>query len=141
MADQHYLWSNLSDGGEVALVPNKSGGGERTVLVSRNILPAGSEISEGDASSEEEWESWVEAGVVRPYKYPDMPEGSTDSPVVFLQKKLSEAAQSQEELLTAQVAGALDSEESLVEKGAAIDKDAPKEAEESPKAATAAKKS
>ena len=117
MADKHYLWSNLSDGGEVALVPNKSGGGERTVVTSRNLLPAGSPISESDAADEAEWESWVEAGVARPYPFPeDLDASSTDSPVVHLQKKLAAAAESQEELLTAQVAGALDSEELLTEK-------------------------
>jgi len=114
---QHYLWSNLYDGGESATVRTPNGG-ERNVISSRNIKTVGEEISESDASSEEEWEAWVEAGVARPYPYPDMPAGSTDSPVVHLQKKLAEAASSQEELLTAQVAGAMDSEESLVEKAA-----------------------
>ena len=123
MADKHYLWSNLSDGGEVMLVPNKSGGGERTVVTSRNLLPAGSPISESDAADEAEWESWLEAGVARPYPYPeDLEPGSTDSPVVHLQKKLAEAAESQEELLTAQVAGVMDSAEALSAKAAEADK-------------------
>jgi hypothetical protein len=123
---QHYLWSNLYDGGESATVRTPNGG-ERNVISSRNIKTVGEEISESDASSKEEWEAWLEAGVARPYKYPDMPAGSTDSPVVHLQKQLAEAASSQEELLTAQVAGVTSSEEQMVEatseaKPAAADK-------------------
>lgn len=111
---QHYLWSNLYDGGETDTVRTPNGG-ERNVILSRNIKTVGDEISESDASSKEEWEAWLEAGVARPYKYPDMPAGSTDSPVVHLQKQLAEAASSQEELLTAQVAGVTSSEEQMVE--------------------------
>jgi hypothetical protein len=116
MADkQHYLWSTLTDGGKTDTII-AANGNERRVVISRNTKPAGSKISKSDASNDEEWEAWLEAGVVRPYPYPeDLAPGSTDSPVVHLQKKLTEAASTQEELLTAQVQGATTGEEALVE--------------------------
>jgi len=122
MAESWYLWSNYQNGGETDEVRTPNGG-TRNVVLSRNLLPAGTKVSKSDLDVDDEgWDALVEAGVVRNYAYPDMPAGSSDSPLVFLQKKINEAAESEEERLTAQVQGATTSEESLVAAAAESDK-------------------
>ncbi len=122
--EQWYFWSNFQNGGETDEVRTPNGG-TRNVVLSRNLTPAGEKANKGDFD-DAEWEALVEAGSVRPYPYPDMPAGSLDSPLVFLQKQINEAAANEEERLTAQVQGATTSEESLVETAAAAQKAAPK---------------
>lgn len=116
MADtDYYLWSPVQDGGETKLVPLPTGG-ERSVVVKRNVVPVGTKVTQTKLGVEDDlWNQWLDGGVVRTYPYPDMPDGSTDSPVVFLQKQLNAAANSEEERLTALVAGATTTEENLVQ--------------------------
>ena len=115
-SETYYLWSPVQDGGETKLVPLPTGG-ERSVVVKRNVVPVGSKVTQEKLGADDAlWNEWVDGGVVRTYPYPDMPAGSTDSPLVFLQKQLNEAANSEEERLTALVAGATTDEEALTTK-------------------------
>jgi hypothetical protein len=97
-----WLWSNYQNSGETDTVRTPNGG----------------ELEVDDAG----WDALVEGGVVRNYPFPDdIPAGSTDSPVVHLQKKLAAAAQSEEERLVAEVQGVVTSEEGLTEAVAEVD--------------------
>jgi hypothetical protein len=130
-AESWYLWSNYQNGGETDEVRTPNGG-TRNVVLSRNLIPAGTKVSKSDLEVDDAgWEALVEAGVVRSFPYPDMPAGSTDSPLVFLQRKLNEQAASEEELLTAQVQGATQTEEALVAAAAEVDKEAKAEEKKS----------
>lgn len=123
MADEAwYLWSNYQNDGETDTVRTPNGG-DRNVVLSRNVTKAGTKVTAGSFASKEEFESLKEAGVVRNYPYPEMPAGSNDSPIVFLQKQLNLAAQSEEERLTAQVTGATSSDEALALAGAEATKE------------------
>lgn len=120
--DTYYLWSPVLDGGETKLVPLPTGG-ERSVVVKRNITPVGSKVTQEKLGADDAlWNEWLDGGVVRTYPYPDMPAGSTDSPMVFLQKQLNEAANSEEERLTALVSGATTDEEALTGKVEEVEK-------------------
>lgn len=122
MADSWYLWSNYQSGGETDTVRTPNGG-ERNVVLSRNVMKAGAKVTEGSfEGGKEEFKSLKEAGVVRNYPFPDIPAGSLDSPLVHLQKQINQAAQSEEERLTAQVSGAILSDEDLVAAGAEAEK-------------------
>ncbi len=101
MADTFYLWSPMRNGGKFEMVPN-SLGGERRVVTERNILPVGSKVSQSELkASDEQWQEWIDGGVVRNYPYPEMPAGSSDSPVDFLTAQLTGAASSEEERMVA----------------------------------------
>jgi hypothetical protein len=110
-----HLWSPMRNGGEVKMVPTVTGV-ERAVVTSRNIIAVGEKVTKKQLdASDEQWAEYVEAGVVRDYPYPNIPAGSTDSPLTFLQKKINQAANSEEERLVAMVTGITASEEELVE--------------------------
>lgn len=122
MADDYYLWSRYQNGGETETVRTPNGG-ERNVVTSRNVLPAGEKVTKAKLGVDDAgWDALVEAGVVRPYEFPEMPAGSTDSPMTFLQRKINEAATSEEERLVAAVQGITSNEATLVEEAAAVDK-------------------
>jgi hypothetical protein len=109
-----YLWSNYQNGGETTTVRTPNGG-DRNVVLSRNVLPAGEKVTQAKLEADDaEWEALIEAGVVREYPFPDMPAGSLDSPLVHLQKQINQAAESEEERLMAQVTGATVNEEAMV---------------------------
>ena len=133
MADKFYAWSNISNGGDVMIVTDPLGR-ERKVVSERNVIPAGDEVSQGDLdASDEQWAEWVDGGVVRSYPFPDIPAGSTDSPVVHLQKQIAQAAESEEERMVAAVTGT-SPEHVLVEEAQSLPvKEEDKEAE-APKA-------
>jgi hypothetical protein len=117
-----WLWSNYQNSGETDTVRTPNGG-ERNVVLSRNVLPAGTKVTKSQLEVDDAgWDALVEGGVVRNYPFPDdIPAGSTDSPVVHLQKKLAAAAQSEEERLVAEVQGVVTSEEGLTEAVAEVD--------------------
>lgn len=117
-----YLWSPVYDGGETQEVSLPTGG-TRSVITKRNVTPVGTKVTQEKLGADDDlWNEWVDGGVVRQYPYPDMPAGSTDSPLVFLQKQLNAAANSEEERLTALVAGATTTEEALTETVAETEK-------------------
>lgn len=123
-----YLWSPMRNGGEFMMVPN-SLGGERKVVTERNILPVGKKVTKKELeASDEQWEEWVLSGVIRDYEYPEMPAGSSESPLTFLQRKINEASQSEEERLVAAVQGATSSDEALAAAGTEAQKQAEKDA-------------
>lgn len=103
MADTYYLWSNLRNGGKTEMVPN-SLGGERRVVTERNVLAAGEKVTQDQLKvSDEQWQEWIDGGVVRPYPYPEIPAGSYDSPVDFLTAQMLGSATSEEEKMVAAV--------------------------------------
>jgi len=110
-----YLWSAINNGGEVKMVPTAYGT-ERAIVSKRNVLAVGSQVSKSDieGTTDEQWAEWVEGGVVRDYPYPKLPAGSTESPLTFLQRKLNEAANSEEERLVAMVGGITSNDAELV---------------------------
>jgi hypothetical protein len=117
-----HLWSPMRNGGKVETVKDPLGR-DRLVVSERNVLPAGKKVTQSELkASDEQWVEWVDGGVVRNYPYPEMPAGSTDSPMTFLQRKINEAATSEEERLTAAVTGATSDEERLVEAAKEADK-------------------
>jgi hypothetical protein len=62
-----YAWSNLNLGGKSEEL--KSG---RKVITERNTVQAGAEVTlEKLGVTEEEYNDWVAAGVIRPYPYPE----------------------------------------------------------------------
>lgn len=116
--EEYFLWSNYQNDGETTTVRTPNGA-DRNVVLSRNVLPAGSKVKESDFKGDGEWEALLEAGVVRSYPFPDdIPAGSLDSPIVHMQKKLNVAAQSEEERLMASIQGSTSSDESLAEAAA-----------------------
>ena len=118
-----FLWSPVSNGGDVMMVPTALGG-ERAVVTNRKIIAVGEKVTKKQLeASDEQWAEWVEGGVVRDYPFPDMPAGSSDSPIVFLQKKLNEAASSEEERLVAMVQGITQDDAGLAAAGSEADKD------------------
>jgi len=117
-----YLWAPMRNGGETMPVATPNGG-TRTVIKERNILPAGKKVTQSELeASDEQWVEWVDGGAIRTYEYPDMPAGSDDSPVTFLQKRINEAAQSEEEKMVAMVQGMSSNDQQLVEGAAELDK-------------------
>lgn len=74
------------------------------------VIKAGDKVSrdtikgsDGERLSDENWNAMIEAGVLRPYAYPDLPEGYTGSPVQFLMEQARQAAEAPEEMLAATV--------------------------------------
>lgn len=117
-----YLWSPVRDGGKVEKVTDPLGR-DRLVVSERNVHEVGKKVTKDTfkGTSDEQWVEWVDGGVVRNYPYPEMPEGSTDSPLVFLQRKINDAASSEEERLVAAVQGATTDEERLTATAKEVD--------------------
>ena len=66
-----YVWSTIHNGGEVGEVESPTGQ-KKTVLLSRNTLDVGSEISKAKSGlSDEEWDAMIEGGSIRPYPLPE----------------------------------------------------------------------
>ena len=124
MAETYYLWSRYQNGGETDEVRTPNGG-TRNVIVSRNVLPAGEKVTQDKLGLDDaNWEALIEGGVVRTYPFPDdIPAGSTDSPIVHLQRKINEAATSEEERLVGMVTGVTSNDAQLVEEAAAAQKE------------------
>lgn len=122
-----FLWTPMRNGGETMPVSTPNGG-TRTVIKERNVLEVGKKVTQSELeASDEQWVEWVDGGSIRSYEYPDMPANSTDSPLVFLQKKINEIAQSEEERLVALVQGASSTDEQLAKAGSEAAKEQAKE--------------
>lgn len=83
-----FAWSDLYNGGKIEKVtlPN---GGVREVVVERNMIPRGSEISKGKLKlSDADWDALVEGGSIRPYPLPDEADDNT-SPTQAVLRRLS----------------------------------------------------
>lgn len=66
-----FAWSDLYGGGEVGEV-ERFDGSKRTVVLSRNIVHRGESVSKADLKvSDEDWDSLIESGSVRPYPVPE----------------------------------------------------------------------
>lgn len=78
-----YAWATLYNGGETKKV------GDRTIIVSRNVVEPGSEVSKTKLKvTDEEWAALVDGGSVRPYPFPKMPESFSGSPSEFVMSQL-----------------------------------------------------
>lgn len=65
-----YAWSELRNGGETKEI-NLPQGGTRQVLVKRNSVAYGEEVTMAKIGcSKEDWERWIEGGSVRNYPPP-----------------------------------------------------------------------
>lgn len=70
MAAKWYAWSNLQGGGKVEDVQTPTGA-IKHVVVERNIIPLGSEVSKAKLKlSDEEWDGLIAGGSVRNYPVP-----------------------------------------------------------------------
>jgi len=66
-----YAWSEIRNGGEVeeVVLPN---GAVRHVVTKRNVVQPGAKITKKSLNlSDEEWDHFVENGVIRSYPFPD----------------------------------------------------------------------
>lgn len=80
----HFAWSEIRYGAEV----DKDG-----TLVGYKTIPAGQQVSKSKLGVDDAgWEQLIEAGSVREYEYPDMPEGYNGSPIDFLRAQLAHVA-------------------------------------------------
>lgn len=67
-----YAWTALHNGGEAERMPVAGGRSERYVVKSRNIVPAGEEVSQSDLGCDDDyWQHLQDTGSVRPYPFPD----------------------------------------------------------------------
>jgi hypothetical protein len=72
-----YAWSDIYNGGKVEEItlPN---GGKRKVVVERNIIPHGSEVSKAKSKLDsEDWDRMVANGSIRPYPMPEEADDNT----------------------------------------------------------------
>ena len=93
MADAWYAWSDLYLGGEYTEARDG-----RRVVTKRNVVAAGTKVSKASlkvsddgeerALSDAEWDEFVDAGSVRPYPMPKMPEDYPGSPSQFVLEKM-----------------------------------------------------
>jgi hypothetical protein len=114
MADTMYAWSPIRNGGEVVKVTDGLGR-DRAVVSERNIIPVGAKVAAKDV---ENYDELVEAGVLRPYPYPEgLDPTSLESPLDFLRRRLREKAEAEmseeQQLLYATGMGAVVSDEVL----------------------------
>jgi hypothetical protein len=80
----YYAWSPIKHGADV----DKDGN-----YVRDKLLPAGSTVTQKNLGvSDADWEAMIEAGSIREYEYPDMPDTFQGSPVDFLRQKLADVA-------------------------------------------------
>ncbi len=87
---QYYAWSELRLGGE-STIHESATGVRRRIIDKRNVIMPGEKVSQADFKkfgAEDDWEAFIEAGAVRDYPYPKMPEGSQQSPNDFVMDKL-----------------------------------------------------
>jgi len=84
MADtKMYAWTTILNGGETEMVR------DRKIIHSRNTIAPGESVSQASLKcSDEAWQALVDGGSVRPYKFPDMPEGYDGSPNDFIMSQL-----------------------------------------------------
>jgi len=92
MADEsYYAWSELRLGGTSELVENATGV-KRKIVTSRESVMPGEKVTKADLKkrglSDEDWEAFLAGGSVRTYPFPNMPEGSTQSPTDFVMESL-----------------------------------------------------
>jgi hypothetical protein len=75
-----YAWSTIYNGGE-----SKEGRDGRKIIMKRNIIEAGSEITKAKLGvSDEEWDALIASGSVRPYAFPkNMNEGESPASAVM----------------------------------------------------------
>jgi hypothetical protein len=86
-----YAWSDLYNGGSVEKVtlPN---GGVREVVVERNIVPRGAQVSKGKLKlSDADWDALVAGGSVRTYPLPEEADENT-SPNQAVLRRLSKGS-------------------------------------------------
>lgn len=66
-----YVWSTIHNGGEVGEVESPTGQ-KKTVLLSRNTLDVGNEVTKAKSGlSDDEWDACLAGGSIRPYPLPD----------------------------------------------------------------------
>lgn len=67
----YYAWSDIYHGGESKDMPT-SGGATRKVIVERNVTAHGEKVSQAELGiSDEEWQTMIDGGSVRPYPVPE----------------------------------------------------------------------
>lgn len=66
-----YVWSDIYNGGKVEDVTTPTGA-VKHVVVERNITPRGSAVTKSKLDvSDEDWDRFIENGVIRSYPVPD----------------------------------------------------------------------
>ena len=80
----YYAWSDIRYGAEVDKDGNKT---------ADKMVKAGDTVTQKNLGvSDADWQALVDAGSVREYEYPDMPDTYQGSPVDFLREKLADVA-------------------------------------------------
>lgn len=82
-----YAWTAIHNGGEGEMVDVASAGGRnrRYVIKSRNITPAGAEVTQKDLDVDDEtWQHFIDEGIVRDYPYPEGTDDYTSPSQAFL---------------------------------------------------------
>jgi hypothetical protein len=68
---KHYAWSEIRFGGKVEEVVTPLGA-KRSVVVERNVIQLGDEVSKGKLKVDDDvWDHLVESGSIRPYPLPE----------------------------------------------------------------------
>lgn len=68
---KYYAWSNIYNGGELKEVTT-SKGLTQTIVVNRNVIEAGTEVTKAKAGlTDESWDACLEGGSIRPYPMPE----------------------------------------------------------------------
>lgn len=76
-----YVWSEIWDGGDVEQIKTASGN-TRNIVSNRKVHKLGDEVSPGDLS-DEDWDTMVAGGTLRPYPVPEgVDEGTSPTQVV-----------------------------------------------------------
>lgn len=83
MAVKYYVWGTLYNGGDIKMIK------DRKIIVKRNIIEPGQEITQSKLKcSDEDWDALIEGGSVRDYPYPDIPVTFPGSPAEFIMHEL-----------------------------------------------------
>lgn len=107
-----YAWTTIYNGGEVKTVK------DRKIIVSRNVIEPGTEVSKAKLKvSDEDWDALVAGGSVRPYKFPKMDSGFAGSPAEFIMSQLRKGEEevSQDVLIGLAMSGNEEEEDSATE--------------------------
>jgi hypothetical protein len=94
-----YVWSPIYNGGEVKEIDTALQGVKKTVVVSRNITPAGEKVTKAKLKcSDEEWDRYIEGGSIRPYPMPEEADDVT-SPTQAVLSRLSQGGEINQDML------------------------------------------
>jgi hypothetical protein len=81
-----YAWSDLYNGGKVGEI-TLANGNKRNVVLERNIIPQGTEVSKAKSKlSSEDWDMFVANGSIRPYPLPEEVDGNTSATQAVLRR-------------------------------------------------------